>query len=268
MTAVLKLLRDDAHVSVSSLQTYLKCPTQYEHRYVRRTPVENRPGALAFGSAVHAALARYYTSLRDVVSSAPELAVPTADELAQTFRDAWQRESESDSPLLLGENETVDSLTDTGVAMLAVFAAQVVPPVAVTDVEMAFACEVDDDGTRLVGVLDVVARDEDGAYRILEHKTAGRRWTPDRLASDLQLTAYSLAAPLLGLGDAAVDVQLLLKTKKPAFEVLHTARTDADRRDLVATVSGVTKAIKAGAFYPVRDWHCRGCQFAGACVAG
>ena len=268
MTAVLKLLRDDAHVSVSSLQTYLKCPAQYEHRYVRRTPVENRPGALAFGSAVHAALARYYSALRDVVSSAPQLSVPTADELAQTFRDAWQRETESDPPLLLGENETVDGLTDIGTTMLAVFAAQVVPPAAVTDVEMPFAVEVDEDGTRLVGVLDAVTRDEDGAFKILEHKTASRRWTPDRLASDLQLTAYSLAAPLLGLGDAAVDVQLLLKTRRPSFEVLHASRTDSDRRDLVATVAGVTKAIKAGVFYPVRDWHCRGCQYAGVCLAG
>jgi RecB family exonuclease len=268
MTAVLKLLRDDAHVSVSSLQTYLKCPRAYEHRHVRRTPVENRPGALAFGSAIHSALARYYSALRDVVSSAADLAVPTADELAQTFRDVWQRETESDPPLLLGEHETVDSLTDTGVAMLAVFAAQVVPPAAVTDVEMPFAIEVDEGGTRLVGVLDAVVRDEDGAYRILEHKTAGKKWSSDRLAADLQPTAYHLAAPMLGLGDAAVDVQLLLKTKKPSFEVLHATRTDADRRDLVATVTGVTKAIKAGAFYPVRDWHCRGCQYAGACVAG
>lgn len=217
---------------------------------------------------MHHALAVYYSALRDVVSSTPQLSVPTADELAQTFRDAWQRETESDPPLLLGENETVDSLTDTGIAMLAVFAAQVVPPVVVTDVEMAFAVEVDEDGTRLVGVLDAVVRDEDGAYRILEHKTAGRRWTPDRLATDLQLTAYSLAAPMLGLGEATVDVQLLLKTKKPSFEVLHTARTDADRRDLVATVAGVTKAIKAGAFYPVRSWACRGCVYTGACVAG
>jgi putative RecB family exonuclease len=262
MTAVLKLLRDEPHVSVSALQSYLKCPSQFAHRYLRKTPIENRPGALAFGSAMHAALARYYSALRDGV------AAPVADEMAQTFRDVWQREAESDPPLLLGEHETVDILTDTGMAMLAEFAAQVVAPATVTDVEMPFAVEVDKDGTRLVGVLDAVVRDEDGAYRILEHKTAGRRWTSDRLASDLQLSAYNLAAPLLGLGNAAVDVQLLLKTKKPAFEVLHTARTDADRRDLVATVSGVTKAIKAGAFYPVRDWHCRGCAYAGACVAG
>jgi putative RecB family exonuclease len=263
MSTVLKLLRDDAHVSVSSLQTYLKCPAQFEHRYVRKTPAENRPGALAFGSAIHAALAHYYSSLRTVGSA------PTAEELSQIFCDNWQRETAATPPLVLGDGETVGRLADTGVAMLAVFAAQVVPPAAVTDVEMPFAVEVGEDGTRLVGVLDAVVSDEDGVYRILEHKTAGRRWTPDRIASDLQVTAYSLAAPMLGLGhDAAVDVQLLLKTKRPAFEVLHTARTDADRCDLVATVSGVTKAIKAGAFYPMRDWHCRGCQYAGACVAG
>jgi hypothetical protein len=142
------------------------------------------------------------------------------------------------------------------------------PPASVTDVEMAFAVDVDDEGTRFVGVLDAVVLEEGGAFKILEHKTAGRRWAPDRISSDLQITAYSLAAPLLGLGDATIDVQLLLKTKKPAFEVLHAARTDADRRDLMAIVSGVTKAIKAGAFYPVRSWACRGCQFAGACVAG
>lgn len=262
MSAVLKLLRDEPHVSVSALQSYLKCPSQFAHRYLWKTPPENRPGALAFGSAVHAALARYYSALRDGTGT------PAADELAQTFRDVWQRETESDPPLLLGEHETVVGLTDTGVAMLALFAEQAEIPAMVTDVEMAFSIEVDAEGTRLVGVFDAVVRDENGAYRILEHKTAGRRWTPDRIASDLQLTAYTVAAPLLGLGEATVDVQLLLKTRKPAFEVLHAVRTDADRRDLVATVAGVTKAVKAGAFYPVRSWACRGCQFTGACVAG
>jgi hypothetical protein len=72
----------------------------------------------------------------------------------------------------------------------------------------------------------------------------------------------------MGLGDAKVSVQLLLKTKKPDFEVYTPTRTEADSRDFVEMAVGVVKAIKAEAYCTRRDWACATCEYASRCVAG
>ena len=158
--------------------------------------------------------------------------------------------------------------------MLTMFHQQAERPHRVLDVEAPFACEIADPVTgevldaRLVGVFDLVTQDSDGRHRVIEIKTGARRWTAEKLMFDLQLSCYSLAAQLMGYGDARLTVQLLLKTKQPALELYHPARTEADQRDFIAVAAGVLKAVDAGIAYPVRDWHCKGCQYAHACVVG
>jgi putative RecB family exonuclease len=267
MTVALKLLRDEAHTSVSSIGAYLRCPRQYRYRYVDREPPESRSSALPFGSAIHAALAHFYQALKN---DQPE---PTAEELIAFLGKAWAHELKSDLPVLFGDDESAESLLETGAAMLRVFHEKAERPHRVVEVEMPFGVELSDPMTgevlpRLVGVFDAVVQDADGIYRILEHKTAARRWTEDRLRYDHQLTAYQLVAPLLGFGKARIDVQLLLKLREPNLAVYHVTRTQADERDFLEVVSGVIRAVRAHAFWPNRDWHCRSCEYASRCVAG
>ena len=257
----------EEHVSASAIGTWIRCPRQYGFKYVDRRTPESKASALSFGGAVHHALAFYYGKLRDIEAE------PTADELAAVFRDEWVKQLDTDLPVLFGDKEDEGSLTDMGVKMLAVFLEKAQLPAEVVEVEMPFSIELTDPETgeelpRLVGVLDAVVKDRDGKFRVLEHKTAARRWAPDKLAFDLQLTAYSMVAPQIGLADAQVTVQLLLKQKTPDFEVLHAVRTDADRRDFMDTAVGVLRAVRAGAFHPIRDWQCRGCAYAAQCLAG
>jgi len=264
----LAALRADKHISISAIGTYLRCPAQYAHRYISRTHPSHRAGALAFGTAIHTALALFYSCLMQ------GLREPSAEELATSFSDTWTRELEGNIPVLLDGKDTPDSARDKGVEMLKVFHEQAPRPHKVLGVEEPFSVEVIDPRTgtpfaeRLVGVFDAVVQDENGAIRILEHKTAARRWSKTRLDHDLQVTGYTMAAPLVGLPDAGVTLQVLLKTKSPALELYQPTRTDRDRADLLETISGVLCAIKVGALYPVRDWPCQGCPFAGPCMAG
>ncbi len=267
MNRALATLRSDKHVSVSSLNTYIRCPKQYEHRYLLKTPETHRPSAMAFGSAIHEALAEYYSSMRNNVTE------PSIEKLSDSFRDAWKRQLQWDVPVLFGDKESADKLTDTGIDMLNVFLEKATRYPEIVDIEMPFSIELFDDKTgevlpRLIGVFDAVVRDEKGFYRILEHKTAARRWSADKLAFDPQITAYHVAAPFMGLGDASVTIQLLLKTKKTDLEIYTPIRNRSDKRDFIHMAIGVLKAVRAGAFYPVRDWHCTGCQYASRCIAG
>lgn len=266
--SALAALRAEEHVSISALGTYLRCPAQYAHRYIHRTTPSHRASALAFGTAIHTALALFYTRLMEGQEA------PTAEELADSFSDRWNLELEGDVPVLLDGKDTPDSVRDMGVALVKVFHEQAPRPHKVLGVEEPFSIEVTDPRTstafseRLVGVFDAVVQDDDGRCRVVEHKTASRRWSKTRLDHDLQITGYSLAAPMVGLPDATVTLQVLLKQKTPALDLYSPARSDRDRKDLLQVISGVLCAIKVGAFYPIRDWPCQSCPYAGPCMAG
>lgn len=264
----LAVLRAEKHISISAISCFTCCPRQHQHRYILHTSPAHRPAAMAFGSAIHTALALFYRRLMDTGSEA------TVEELETVFSDSWCAELNTEVPVLFDGRDNHDTLLDVGVQMVRVFHSQAERPHRVVAVEEAFSIEIGDPITglafeeRLVGVLDAVVQDLDGGYQILEHKTAARRWTADRLAFDPQITAYMMAAPLIGFGQADVQVQLLLRTKSPALERLHPRRTELDRKDLLDLLSGVLVAIQAHAFYPIRGWHCRSCAFAGPCLAG
>lgn len=269
--AALAQLREEHHISASAITTYLRCPRQSEFRLLKTEPA-HRPGSVSFGSAIHAALAVFYRHLLRV-EEAP------VEEVHEVFADAWRHELEHPVPVLLDEGETPESMQSKGLALLAVFHEKAERPHRVLDVEAPFAVELCDPATgevlpvKLVGVFDAVVQDAgvqcaDCATHILEHKTAARRWSADKLAFDHQVTAYSLAAPLMGFGNADVRIQVLLKQKKPDLEIHTTRRTAHDHRDLLQVIRGVTTAIDAGAFWPNRDWWCRSCPYAGPCMAG
>ena len=266
--SALAVLRAEAHVSVSSIGCYLRCPEQYFHRYVARTSPTHRSSALAFGSAIHAALALFY---RELMCSHPD---PSAEELTAAFSDAWSRESGSPVPVLFDKSDSADSMRDKGVAMLKVFHTEAPRPHRVIGVEEPFSVEVHDPTTgqvfdeRLVGAIDAITQDEDGRYSLLEHKTGARKRSFDH---DLQGAAYSYVAPRIGLGETvSITYQLLLKTKTPALHIGTVRFARADQRDFLRTAAGVLAAVRAEAFYPRRDqtWLCRGCPFQATCLAG
>jgi putative RecB family exonuclease len=263
----IKILFAEEHFSASAIGKYLRCPRAYRYRYVDHRIGESRSSSLVYGSAIHTALAAYFTALRNID---PE---PSLEELCDVFRGAWAENLDDGPPVLFGDDEDADKLTDLGMRMLEVFLKKAPLYRDVVEIEMPFSVELSDPETgevlpRLVGVFDAVVREREGRYAILEHKTAAKRWTEDKLAFDHQITAYSYAADQLGLQNAQVVVHVLLKTKNPDLVLYRPHRSDADRRDLIDIVRGITKAVRAEVFHPIRDWHCRGCEYASACVAG
>lgn len=256
------------HVSVSQIKCYLRCPRQYQLKYVLGVEPAFVPAALAFGSAFHVALGYFYGLLKEAGSA------PGPGELAEVFRDAWDNAASGPVPLQVEDEE--DAAADPvarGTAMLAAFHREAAArPVQVESVERGFAVGLHDPDTgevleeKLVGALDLVVWD--GERRVVvEHKTAARRYSQDQLRYDLQPTAYKLAAAQLGLGEVGVRLQVVTKTKEPAVQVEEVERGGRDVDDFLRTVVGVLRAVDVGAFYPVRGWQCRGCPYGHACVA-
>jgi putative RecB family exonuclease len=258
--ANLSELREGLHVSVSQVKTYVRCPRQYQMRYVVGAEPEFVPRNLVLGSAVHEGLAAYYRSVMATGDS------PEQDVCKAAFYGTLVGFRKNKLPIKDGED-----MEAQGEALLKVFYETVYqdPPVVV-GVEVPFAIELHDPVTgevleeKLVGALDLVVRESE-RHVVVEHKTAAKKWSQDQIQHDIQLSAYKLVGGKIGLGDVGLRLQVLTKTKKPAMVVENTERGDKDIQDFMATVVGVLRAVDAGCFYPVRTSICGGCAFQKAC---
>jgi putative RecB family exonuclease len=249
-------MREGLHVSVSQVKCYLRCPRQYQLRYVLGAEPEFMPANLVLGSAVHEGLAAYYRSVM-TTSESPEFAVCMA-----AFHATLVGFRKGKLPINDG-----DQIEAQGEALLKVFYESTYEdPPNVVGVEVPFTIELPDPTTgeileeALVGALDLVVREEQ-KHVVGEHKTAAKKWSKDQIEHEIQLSAYKLVARKLGLGEVGLRLQVLTKTKKPKMIVENTDRTDRDEREFLETVVGVLRAIDAQVFFPIRNGMCCGCAF-------
>jgi CRISPR/Cas system-associated exonuclease Cas4 (RecB family) len=262
-------LPDGLYTSVSQVKCYLRCPRQFELKYVRGVEPAFVPLALAFGSAFHEALAAFYGEVK--ASGAPL----RRDLVLDVFRSSWERQASGPVPLQADEDDDAgpSQVVDKGVSMLHAFATHAeanLDGVVVESVEKSFAVTIHDPDSgelleeQLVGTMDLVTV-EQGRRVVVEHKTAAKKYGADQLRFDIQPTAYKLAARQAGMGEVGLRFQVVTKTKVPAVQVAVIERDAQDEDDFLRTAGGVLKGIDAGVSYPVRGWTCRSCQFAYSC---
>src|SRR3954454_15666592 len=106
--------------SVSQLKTYLRCSRLFQLRYVRGLPPDFVPVALAFGTAFHSALGRFYSGMQSSGTA------PALELVQQTFRDAWEEKLRGPIPVQGDDGEELAGVVDLGARMLAAFYAH--PP--------------------------------------------------------------------------------------------------------------------------------------------
>jgi putative RecB family exonuclease len=260
----------ELHISHSQVSTYLNCSLKYYFSYVEGRLPEQRPAALGFGSAVHAAIGRYYKSLKENGKPEP-LSV-----LQDVFSDYWAFESEdSGIPMAYKEGSNRESMLQDGQHLVKVFH-QSVKPMQVMAVEEPLSAVLYDENGKptdmnLIGIIDCIQRDEHGSLLTIDNKTASRGYTDDKVEQDMQMTAYSYLVCANKLVPSKAETfhrfDVLVKNKKePRLELYPTKRTAAQRKRLAKVISRVLKGIEAGVFFPSPSWMCSDCQYAQACV--
>jgi putative RecB family exonuclease len=234
--------RAELHISHSQIFTYLNCSLKYYFSYVEGRMPEHRPAAMLFGSAIHAAIARYYKGVQK--KGKPE-------------------------PLSLHQD-----LFHDGQLLVKIFY-ESAQPMEVVGVEEPYSSILfDEEGNptdfKLIGIVDCIQRDKDGNLIIIDNKTANRAYSQDKIEQDLQMTVYSYLAAASRLVPTKsktlhrFDVLVKLK-KEPRLDLYHTTRTAADRKRLAKTISRVLKGIEVGVFFPNPGWMCQDCMHANAC---
>ena len=267
----LQEFKQELHISHSQIFVYLNCSLKYQFMYVECRPPERLSVALPFGSAIHTGIEWYYRSLKDKGSLKP------LKDLEELFCDSLSLEIDhSDIPIIYKkEAPDKDSVIKMGKGLLKVFYESVdLTGKKIIDVELPLSAKLytpEGEATELnlIGVLDLVLRDQNGELIVIDNKTAAKPKSQSMVDEDMQFTAYSylLAANKYVFPTATVNCRMdvLRKLKTPKMQQHFTVRTASDRKRFAKIASMVLAGIESRIFIPQRSWMCSDCAYTEAC---
>ncbi len=235
-------------LSYSEISTYQNCPLSYRLRYVEGRPAEPGP-ALSFGKSIHSALEWLY--------SCPTPDPPVLSDLVEQLETCWLSEGYSSveeearyfyqarSALELYYRNNI--LKDPG---------QFRVPAA-----LEYKFRVDLGFCELSGVIDRLDKTPDGGFEIFDYKTNRRLPPARRLAEDLQLPLYQIAAEKIWeIPVESVTFHYVLLDHR------HTMFVTGERvESALAEVERVAGCIQSNEFQPRRNNLCPWCDFLDEC---
>lgn len=247
------------HLSFTQLNMFLRCPRQYEFRYIRGIKAPPS-GAMVQSRVWHQTVERNY---RQKIESDRDLALGEMQEFFAAQFDAALGSEE----IAFEPDEKPGKLKDQGTAIVAAHHKTIAPAVHPLLVEERFTVDLGEDFPfDLVGVWDLVERDG----TIVDNKAYGKAPRQEDLDKDLQFTAYALGYRTThGRAEPGLRMDAIVKTLNPRVVQLHTRRTNDDCLWLLGLIEEVGKVIDSGIFYPnPNGWHCspRFCGYWGLCM--
>jgi len=259
---VLSELRQNPHLSASSIGDYLECGMLYRFGRVDRLPMEFVSSDLEFGSVIHMVLAEYYQ------------AKMTGDKLLlkdvhESFKDHWHRVAKGRTDIQYADGKDFNTYLMDGVDLLTAWYSKLPDDnFKVMGIEEAFSFELPNLSVPVIGAIDLVEEDESGTIIITDFKTAGRAYSLTEVDENMQMTVYQLAMKSNGFGGREILLKLdcLIKTKKPRFEQYYTTRSYVDELRLIRMMQKAWEGIAKGVFIPnPQSWRHKNCPYRQTC---
>lgn len=214
--------------SVSSMTLLSQCPTKWYRRYVL-AEYEPTSGPALLGKSIHAA-----ESLADRATIDYGERLPVGDVLDE-FTDDFDERSENEE--VEWRDDKPGTLKDSGVAVIRVYEQTIGPKIEPAETEREILLDLPDVDYGFRGFIDL--EEKDGA--VVDRKITGKRIYQQQADAALQATAYLLARRTEGNPAPEFRFHSLLRTSKPAAEVVRTTRTDRQMD------SFIDRIYKAGA---------------------
>lgn len=234
------------YLSISQIETYMKCGLQYYYRYIqgKMTP----PGiALVTGSSGHAALEMNFTHKAKTMEDAP-----VADVL-DAFSDSYdQKVIEVEHMNKVAKGKEKDRTTKLIEVHQEIMAPSLMP---MDQSSVEGEIRMDIGGVPMLGYYDL-----ETPTALIDHKFVGKAKGTNEANDSLQLTFYSKAK---GKPDVAFNCLIKQKESKTTHKwsdprvvmVTGRTRTEADYKWLESVVRFVAAAISAGVFVPAPPDH-------------
>lgn len=246
------------YISASRLNLWLKCPLAFKLRYVDeiRFPTTR---ARFLGKVVHRVLEQIYRHRQLGIE------LPTQD-VADRIVAAW-RDLADEEPLNYNAHAAMsDGIFLVGRLIEAYL--QQIPPEDTLAVETELSAPLidpvtgEDLGIRLLGIVDLIVRQEDGPL-IVDFKTANRSGGLPGVVHEVQLSCYSyLLRQSAGLTEGALEIRNLVKTRQPEIEFQrYTAREPRHYRRLFHLIRAYLDDLRSERFLYRPSWGCSWCEF-------
>ena len=172
--------------SHSKLTTYQQCPQKYKFRYIDEIPPPIRSIELHLGDTVHRALEKLY-------ADATQGQIHSCDEILAFYQDKWD-EGYTSEMRIVRMGTTARTYLESGRQMLLTYHRRFFPFAESTTLELEekFTFPISE-GREIRGIIDRLAKAEDGSLEIHDYKTSRRFPTPSQVGADMQLALYELA---------------------------------------------------------------------------
>lgn len=235
-------------LSYSEISTYQTCPLQFRFKYVEERPTE--PSAsLSFGKSVHDALEWLY--------SGPTPDPPLLEQLVDYLESCWVSDGYSSS-----EEET-RYFYQARSALEHYYRRYVIsdPEGFRLPAALEYKFRIDLGFCELSGVIDRLDGDDSSGFEIIDYKTNRRLPPARRLAEDLQLPLYHIAAERIWeVPVSKVTFHYLLLDHR------HSMYVSSERvESALAEVERVAGCVERGRFDPCQNNLCPWCDFLDEC---
>lgn len=224
-----------------------KCPLSFYFRHILGLKEPPR-GAMYQGIAFHHAVE---VNMNQKVDSKVDLLL---EQVRAEAADQWERLLQRQKPELAAD-EKAGELKDQAINLVTVYHETTAPTVMPALVEQRFKCDMPDAPYPMSGRVDLIDEDE----IIIDHKTSGRKWTPDQASGNVQFSAYEFGRRVLtGRTETpGVQVHVVVKKKEPEVQRIACPKTNADMQGFESIHRFVAQGVKRGDFPPRTDgWWC------------
>jgi RecB family exonuclease len=251
-------------VSASKLNLWLRCPLAFRKRYIDGIKTESTP-SLSLGRVVHDVLEAIYrcAMVGEYV---------TENDVPQFVNDAWNRAMASE-PCSFDSVEQETKIKNQSIDLVTTYISETdiatERPLAVErkfETPLVDPLTGEDFGITLVGVADLILRNENGPV-VVDFKTAATAASNCELQHELQLTAYAYLVRQVFGQESALEIRQLVKTKVPKIVThCYPARRDEHFVRFFGLVREYLDAFDRGVFNYRPSWNCGMCEHSGACV--
>lgn len=241
------------HISANQLSTWIRCPKQYEFRYLLGYKLPPT-GALTRGRACHRA---WEADHRNKIETKKNLPL-------QNILDIYSGEFDASAPETeWNPDEDKGKVKDTGTKMVEVYHCKISKQVQPIACEEPFEIEIQDHVVQ--GVIDL----ETDQHEIRDAKTTSKRRPYIPMDHQLQMTIYSRAKPKAAsfILDNAIVTQ-----KETDLETLTLTRSELPQKKLDLFLESFGQSLTKGYFPPTNpdNWWCsqKWCGFYRICKFG
>ena len=234
-------------ISYSALETFTTCPAKYKFQYLERIPAPKSKEAV-FGSLIHEMLKMFHEPSRPTPLS--------EEEVLKCFTDKWD-------PGVYNDQQEEAFAFHQGIEMLKNYYQENSPlKFNIVNLETSFEAPILDGEElhQITGRIDRIDKSEDGAFEVIDYKTAKKMPGQKEIDGSLQLSVYHLGLTNRWPSFQDKPVKLSLYFLKHG-EKLSTIRANQELNETKEKILSIVQKIKTSGFEPRPNALCPWCPY-------